>query len=136
VNDMVNDRRQGRAQPGGFSLVEVIVAMVILAAALLAMAASMGAVATQVNVAKLRTERSAAVQQVIEEELHGRAFGELATRPQNQAVPVGRFQAWWTVELQGTNLRRVTIVTRGPGYSSAVRGITQVDETFVATIAN
>jgi prepilin-type N-terminal cleavage/methylation domain-containing protein len=132
----VNPVRQGRGQPGGFSLVEVIVAMVILATALLAMAAGMGYMATQVNVAKLRTERSAAVQQVIEAELHGLHFAEIANRAQGDAVTVGRFQAWWTVDAPSTNLRRVTIVTRGPGFSSAQGRITQVDETFVATIAN
>jgi prepilin-type N-terminal cleavage/methylation domain-containing protein len=131
----VSNVRQGRARPG-FSLVEVIVAMVILSAALLAMAASMGYVATQVSVAKLRTERSAAVQQVIEAELHSLHFADLVNRPQGDALTVGRFQAWWTVDAPATNLRRVTIVTRGPGYSGAQRRITQVDESFVATITN
>ena len=53
--------------PGGFSLVEVVVAILVLSFGLLAMAASTGYVATQLKSTTWDTQRNLARQQVIEQ---------------------------------------------------------------------
>jgi len=84
----------------GFSIVELMVALVILTVGLLSMAATTGYVATQVRAGDLRTERAAALQQVIEN-LKATPFSSLSSRDEANAVTVGDFQFWWTVNRRG-----------------------------------
>ena len=100
-------------QEDGFSIVELLVALVILSVGLLSMAATTGYVATQVRAGDLRTERAAALQQVIEN-LKATPFDELRTVTEVDAVTVGGFQFWWTVTRNGL-LAEVEI------YSKATR---------------
>ena len=97
----------------GFSIVELLVALVVLTVGLLSMAATTGYVSTQVRAGDLRTERAAALQQVIEN-LRATPFDELDTVTEAEAVTIGDFQFWWTVRRNGF-LADVEI------YSSAVR---------------
>jgi len=84
----------------GFSIVELMVALVILTVGLLSMAATTGYVATQVRAGDLRTERAAALQQVIEN-LKATPFSSLSSVDEASAVTVGDFQFWWTVNKNG-----------------------------------
>ena len=84
----------------GFSIVELMVALVILTVGLLSMAATTGYVATRVRAGDLRTERAAALQQVIEN-LKATPFSSLSSVPESQAVTVGDFEFWWTVTPSG-----------------------------------
>ncbi len=55
-----------RSDRSGFSLVEVILAMLLLSVAVLAMGASTGFIMNQVNAASLRTERAVSVREATE----------------------------------------------------------------------
>lgn len=101
-----------KSRQGGFSLVEVIVATVILTFGLLAMAASTGYVAAQLNASKYDTERTQAKSRMIEE-LRGTTYSNVVTNTTDRAV--GRYIMRWNV----TNLdlsKRVQLITSGPAY--------------------
>lgn len=104
----------------GFSIIELMVALVILTVGLLSMAATTGYVATQVRAGDLRTERAAALQEVIEG-LRATPFASLQTVADSSAVAVGHYQFWWTVNRVGANLAEVEIYSRStanlPGAS-------------------
>jgi prepilin-type N-terminal cleavage/methylation domain-containing protein len=130
----MTDAAAGRARANGFSLVEVVVAMLILTVGLLAMAATSGYMAVQIRVADLRTERMAAVQQVIED-LRSLPFDELEPRPKASAASVGAFRVWWDLEPQGTNLVELRIHSEGPGYRAGTGWVTGVEETLSVSVA-
>lgn len=117
---------------GGFSLIEVIVAMLILAVGILATAASTGFIFTQLNDSGADTERAAAVQQVVEQ-LRASPFGEIETQTEGQAITVGRYRVWWTVEDQ-PNVKQVTIVSEGPGFATGEGMVDTKRETVVTSI--
>jgi prepilin-type N-terminal cleavage/methylation domain-containing protein len=99
----------------GFSIVELMVALVILTVGVLSLAAATGYVSTQVRAGDLRTERAAALQQVIEN-LRATPFQNLTTVDESQAITVGDFRFWWTVTRTGY-LAQIDI------YSRAVRAV-------------
>src|SRR5690606_10051411 len=112
----IRDREGHRASPGGsarsgggsamkartlaardgFSLVEVLVATVILAVGFLAMAATTGAVLNRIRAAGLETERAAAVQQITER-LRSAPFGTVQPKDESDPVVVGGYRFWWSV---------------------------------------
>ncbi|HEY8470563.1 MAG TPA: prepilin-type N-terminal cleavage/methylation domain-containing protein [Longimicrobiales bacterium] len=100
---------------GGFSLVELMIALVILTVGLLSLAAATGYVSSQVHAGDLRTERAAALQQVIEN-LRATPFQNLASVDESQAITVGDFRFWWTVNRTGY-FAQVDV------YSRAVRAL-------------
>lgn len=102
-------------QQGGFSIVEVLIAIVILAVGMLALATTSIYATTQVRVADLKTERSLAAQEFIEQ-LRAGPWTSVTTRPQASAVRTGSYDVWWTVTNLNASLRRVDVITRGPGY--------------------
>jgi len=102
---------------GGFSLVEMIVAMLVLTVGLLALAGASGLFTTQIHVADLRTERMAAVQSVVEE-LRATAFEEIDDLEQDSARTVGAFRIWWEVDRPAINLAYLTVHSSGPGFVS------------------
>lgn len=117
----------------GFSLIEVIVAMMILTVGILATAASTGFIFTQLHDSGADTERAAVVQQVVEQ-MRASPFAEIVTKAENQAVMVGRYRIWWTVEAQTQNVKQVTIVSEGPGYVSGEGRVDTKRETVVTSI--
>lgn len=118
----------------GFSLVELMVALVILAVGMLALAATTGYLIVQVQVSNLRTQRATAVQQVVEE-LRATQFTDINSLAQGSAETVGEFQVWWRVSNAGANLRRVMVYTEGPGYNLG-EGWTQVrQDSFSISLA-
>lgn len=117
------------ADRGGFSLIEMVVAMLVLTAGLLAMAGASGYVTTQIQVADLRTERVAAIQEVVEE-LRATPFGEIRDRPAEDAITVGMFRIWWDVEWPASNLAHLTLHSTGPGFVPGAGWEASVEETF------
>lgn len=118
----------------GFTIVEVLIAIVILAVGMLALATTSIFATTQVRVADLKTEQSLAVQQVIEQ-LRSVPFDALLARVETDAEQVGSFEVWWTLTPQTRFLTQVTLFTRGPGYRSGVGWQPAVLDTFVVEIA-
>jgi prepilin-type N-terminal cleavage/methylation domain-containing protein len=101
-----------RSDAGGFSLVEVIIAIVVISFGLLALATTTGYVSGQLNTSRLRTERSAAVQQAIED-LYATPFGTLA----NGSRQYGRYSVSWQLQSINYALTRIELVSVGPGHS-------------------
>lgn len=111
----------------GFSLVEVIVAMVILTFGMLAMAASTGYISGQMRSAAFDTKRNIARQQVIEQ-LRGTFFASIATN--STGLSVGPYTVTWSVTSSTAATKDLNIITSGPAYgrsSSKATMATAVD---------
>lgn len=121
------------AQQPGFSLVEIIIAMLVLTMGLLAMAASTGYVATQIRAANLRGERAFAVEQVAER-LRASPFETLASREQGAAETVGSFSVWWSIDSPSHHLRQITLVSQGPGYRQGIGWTPNASDTISFSI--
>ncbi len=120
--------------PGGFSLVEVVVAMLVLSFGLLAMAASTGYVASQLRSTTWDTQRNLARQQIIEQ-LRATIFTNVTTNSTGQAV--GPYTVRWNVTNVSGAQRRVQVITTGPAYrQSNRRTMTTVVDTATVTIAS
>ena len=126
---MVADKRnQSPGSPGespqrpgdsrsGFTMVEVIFAIMILAVGLMGMAGTTAMVVRQVTLADLTTERSAALQTTLEE-LRARPFDNLI----DGADSVGIYQVSWSVTKPTGQWAVVEIVTTGPGLAPSAGG--------------
>lgn len=108
-----NGRSPDAPVPGraGFTIVEVIVAIVILAVGLLGMAGTTTVVLRQVTMANLATARTVALQSTLER-LRGISFDSVAAGSDS----VGLFQVTWTVTDQ-FQWKDIEVVTSGPGQS-------------------
>ena len=98
---------------GGFTLVEVIIAVVILAVGLLGLAGTTGWVVRQTAFADATTERSAARQSVVE---------SIRATPLDQVADgsrtVDQFTITWTVTASTADSKTIEVVTVGPGLGS------------------
>ena len=101
----------------GFTIVEVLIAIVILAVGMLALATTSIFATTQVKVADLKTERSLAVQEVVEQ-LRAGPWSSVVANPLSNGTMAGSYNVWWSVRTISPHLREVEIKTRGPGYIS------------------
>lgn len=114
----------------GFSLVELVVAVIILAVGVLGLAGTTAFVVRQVAHADVVTERSAAFQTVIE---------DLRATPWSTITPgsrtVGAFSVAWTFVDSTIHTKTVEVVTAGPGMGrdseeGMPRLMTNVYDTF------
>jgi prepilin-type N-terminal cleavage/methylation domain-containing protein len=112
----------------GFTLVEVVVALIILTVGVLGLAATTMYVVRQTTLSELTTERSAALQSVIEE-LRATPYEELSSGSDE----LGNFKVEWTVT-QGQRTKLVNIVTVGPGLTSA-SGVPSLGASVIDTFA-
>ena len=99
---------------GGFTMVEVIIAITILTVGVLAMASTTAFVVRQTTFADLLTERAAAFQTVVD-----RLQAMPYTSVVDGTLSVGLFDATWTVVADGAQSSTVTVVTVGPGLDRA-----------------
>ena len=103
------------ADRGGFSLIEVIIAMIVLVIGVLGFAGSTAYQVRQVTLADLMTERSVAFQSTID---------RLQSLPYTSVVAgadtIGIFAVSWTVTPDGPQSSIVRLYTRGPGISGGV----------------
>jgi len=121
----------------GFTIVEVMIAIVILAVGMLALATTSIFATTQVKLADLKIEQSLAVQEAVEQ-LRASQWTAVVDRSFSTAIDAGSYSVWWDVSpVNGnTNLRQVDVFTRGPGYISG-EGWTATDtDTFTVQMAN
>lgn len=102
----------------GFSLVEVILAMLILTVGVLAMGASTGFIMAQIRAAELRTERMAAVRQAAET-LRGVEWSALDQVCSTESFTIGAYDVTCSVTRPSTTLARVQLVSTGPAYRGA-----------------
>ncbi|HEX6589353.1 MAG TPA: prepilin-type N-terminal cleavage/methylation domain-containing protein [Longimicrobiales bacterium] len=117
----------------GFTIVEVLIAIVILAVGMLALATTSIVATTQVKIADLKTERSVAVQQAVER-LRAIPFAQVAPLPEASAMQFGAFRVWWNETPRGRYLSTITVITEGPGYRAGSGWATAVRDTFVVDI--
>jgi len=98
----------------GFSMVEVIIAIVILAVGVLGLAGSTAYIVRQITFSDLLTERSVAFQTVID---------RLQSLPYDSVLDgsdsIGAFSIRWTVTPDGAQSKMVRLWTRGPGMANA-----------------
>lgn len=107
----------------GFSLIEVIIAMLILSVAVLAMGASTGYIFAQVRGAELRTERTMAVRQAAES-LRAMPWTDLATECVGFGLEQGEYTVTCEFDAGSSNLARLQLIAEGPGVGGAARADT------------
>lgn len=107
------DRRSPDAR-SGFTIVEVIVAMIILTTGVLGLAGTTGLIVRQITLSDATTERSVALQSVIER-LRAQDYDSV----DSGSDTLGNYAVGWTVGLDGQTSKVVTVVTTGPGLTSA-----------------
>jgi len=116
------------ADANGFSLVEVIVAIVVLSVGVLAMAASTGYIASEVRSSTFSTQRAVARRQIIEEL---RAIPFDSVKNSTSARTVGRYSLQWSVTNVNTNLKSVLVIANGPAARGNGGRTMVVDTAFV-----
>ena len=99
---------------GGFTMVEVMVAMVVLAIGVLGLAGTTAYVVRQITLADIMTERAAAVQTAVER-VQASDWEDLGSGHDS----VGIYGVAWSTQLVAAQLKEVTIVTTGPGLESS-----------------
>jgi prepilin-type N-terminal cleavage/methylation domain-containing protein len=116
-------------QPGlranGFSLVEVIIATLVLTVGLFAAAGSATIVAVQMRSSTWETQRTQVKEGVVEE-LRAAPYSGVQTRTTPRVV--GNFELTWDVTALPLS-KRVMLVTTGPGYRAGAGARTQVSDT-------
>jgi Tfp pilus assembly protein PilV len=112
------ERVTGRAEAGaGFTIVELVIAVIVLAIGMLGMAGTTALVVRQVTLADVNTERAAAVQAVIER-LRATSTGSISTGTQT----VGSYTVAWSVTDSSTYSRTVRVISTGPGLRKQTGG--------------
>jgi prepilin-type N-terminal cleavage/methylation domain-containing protein len=113
-------RRAGTCAPptsrrasAGFSLVEVIIAIVILAVGVLGLAGTTAYIVRNVTLSDLMTERSAVFQTIVDR-LQSLPFDSVKSGSDS----IGVFAVRWTSVLDGPQTKIVTIITTGPGLAN------------------
>lgn len=99
----------------GYSLVELVIAVVILAVGILGLAGATSWAVRQVNVADLRTERAMVVQSVLER-LKAADFDDVRNGQKDGSGGLRPFTTEWTTTEENYDLVAVEVVTVGPGY--------------------
>lgn len=112
---------------GGFSLIEVIIAIVILTVGVLGLAGTTAYIVRNITYADLMTERAAAFQTIVDR-IQSLPFDDVGSGTDS----VGIFAVTWTSALDGPQNKIVEIVTVGPGVTreSAPANNPQVVDTF------
>lgn len=120
------------AMRAGFSLVEIIVSMLILSVGVLAMGASTGYMLSEVRLAKFQTERSAAVREA-SERLRVSDWATLEAACDGNSIPaIGKYTVTCEVEPQGVHLKKINLISVGPGYrAGGVVDLGVVDTTAI-----
>lgn len=113
----------------GFSLVEVVVAMLILTIGILAMAASTGYILSEVRMAKFRADRNVAVGEM-KQQLRGIDWDNLDGACGSN-VTVGDYTVSCEVNQTSVHLKEAILVSVGPGYSAGAVDTEAVDSTAV-----
>ena len=114
---------------GGFSMVELIVAVVILAIGVVGLAGTTAFVIRQVTLADVNTERSAALQSVVES-VRSTPYASVGAGSRSS----GSFSVSWSVIDSTSVTKTVRVITQGPGLlkdSTAIPTLgSDVQDTF------
>jgi prepilin-type N-terminal cleavage/methylation domain-containing protein len=102
------------ARSDGFTILELIFALVIFAVGSLALAGLSVTLEQQTTSTNLRTERSAAITTALER-IRAADFDSVASGTDS----IGHYRTTWTVTDAGSYAKRVTLVTEGPAYRNS-----------------
>lgn len=122
-------------QSNGFTLIEVIVAMMILSVGILAMGASTGHILTQIQMSELRTERVAVVRQAAET-LRSADFNSVENVCAAASTTFGteHYDLSCTVWQGAQHVKRVELISVGPGFVNGKRSAATAD-TFAISVS-
>lgn len=111
---------------GGFTIIEVIVAMIILTVGVLGLAGTTAYFVRQTTMADLMTQRSTAFQTILDR-LQSQDYDSVTSGSDS----VGVYAVTWSSTNNGSQNKTVTLVTIGPGTRGAPpRNDPQVVDTF------
>jgi prepilin-type N-terminal cleavage/methylation domain-containing protein len=117
-----------RLTQAGFTIVEVIVAIIILAVGLLGLAGTTVLTVRQTTLADVASDRSVALQSTIEQ-IRATPFDSVAAGSES----AGLYDVAWSVT-DGGLWKNVDIVTTGPGLSTS-EGLPAIDHSVVDTFS-
>jgi hypothetical protein len=112
-------------------MVEVIIAIVVLAFGLLGLAGTTALVVRQVNLAEIATERSLATQSTLER-IQALPFDSIL----DGSGSVGSFKLSWTVVAPSNQWKALELITTGPGMSISTNGYPLLVNTVADTITH
>lgn len=115
-----------RPPRAGFSLVEVIVALLIFTVGVLGLAGTTGYVMRQSQLSSIATERAQVLQAVIER-LNAMEYADVVAG----SWTVGTYSARWTVDAQNSS-KEIVITTTGPGVVTG-GGLPEISNSVVRT---
>ena len=119
-----------RRAKAGFSLVELAMAIFILAFGVLGLATTTYNVTRQLTLAEVTTARAAAVQSVMER-IHATVFDSIGAGGDT----IGPMIVSWTVTSSTVQTKAVSIVTVGPGRASMSQGLSSaVSDTIMYNV--
>jgi type II secretory pathway pseudopilin PulG len=107
------DSKRG-SRRGGFTIVEVIIAMIVLSCGVVAMAGTTMLIVRQVTLANVMTQRSVALQSVIER-LQATSFDNVGSGSDSSGV----FRMSWSSTSETSQSKLVSVITTGPGVMTA-----------------
>lgn len=117
----------------GFTLVEVVIAIVLLTAGLLAAAGGTSHMLTQMSLADARTARIAAIQAAAEQ-VRAADYASLSSTCGSGSLVTGRYRVNCRVTQVGNDLKAVYLISDGPGLRNGrVEG--SVVDTFLIRVA-
>jgi prepilin-type N-terminal cleavage/methylation domain-containing protein len=100
-----------RGPRAGFSLVELVIAVIVLTVGVLGLAGTTALVVRQITLSDVNTERQAALQTVIEG-LRATSTGSISSG----STTVGSYTVTWAVtDSSSAKSRTVRVITTGPG---------------------
>jgi len=118
--------KQPNRRRGGFTIIEVIVAMIILTVGVLGLAGTTAYFVRQVTLSDLMTERSTAFQTILDR-LQSLPYDSVTSG----ADSVGIYAVTWSSVNNGSQNKTVTLITVGPGTRGAPpRSDPQAVDTF------
>ncbi len=111
------DARVSKTSSPGYMMVEVVIAVVILAVGVLGLAGTTAFIARQVTLGEVMTDRAVALQTIVEK-IHATPLDSVSAGSDS----IGAFVlTWWSVA-ESSQSRMVSVVTLGPGVESSVPG--------------
>jgi prepilin-type N-terminal cleavage/methylation domain-containing protein len=122
-------------EKNGFSLVEVVVAIVILTFGVLALASATGFFFTQIRDADTTTDRAMAVSETVER-LRAGAYDSVVSVTEAYASSRNGYKVWYTVSSTAATMRNVTIYTRGKRFENGYWNQNALDSFNIAIARN
>ncbi len=116
MNPTAGRENMSTSHRGGFTIVEVVVAMIILTVGVLGLAGTTMYVVRATTYGDITTERSAALQSVVER-LRSVDYDSVVASSDS----IGQFAVSWTVTMASRS-KLVRIITTGPGLKTSVSG--------------